>query len=266
LNERKAAWITCKLGRALNYLHQHHVCHRDLKPENVLFSKDGTLKIIDFGLAHYVKLPLAFHLMRSCCGTPHYVAPEVLGTDEYSCEVDFWSLGVILYIMLSGRQPFYPKSTPEIYDMITRGQYRFPKKQWDHVSTDAILCVKGLMHMDPKQRLNCDTLCKHPFIVKNVDLKKMEREEEEELLRGQEMMMQNSCLLLPREDLGVGNSVYHGDNDSAEKNDSTIKDQVKNYLPPKRAMKVKTQSMKLPELKSNDVVMADNNATYPLDS
>ncbi|ETO24606.1 hypothetical protein RFI_12551, partial [Reticulomyxa filosa] len=93
VEEDKAAWITCKLARALKYLHEHYVVHRDLKPENILFTKDGKIKITDFGLAHYLKLPAAFHSMHTCCGTPHYVAPEVLGSEEYGIEVDFWSLG-----------------------------------------------------------------------------------------------------------------------------------------------------------------------------
>ncbi|ETO21314.1 hypothetical protein RFI_15891 [Reticulomyxa filosa] len=109
LSEKRAAWITCKLARALKYLHEHHVCHRDLKPENVLFCKNGNIKITDFGLAHYLKLPPAYHIMHTCCGTPHYVAPEVLGAEQYGVQVDFWSLGVILYIMLSGYQPFNSK-------------------------------------------------------------------------------------------------------------------------------------------------------------
>ncbi|ETO15528.1 hypothetical protein RFI_21835 [Reticulomyxa filosa] len=85
-----------------------------------------------------------------------------------------------------------------MYGMITRSQYRFPKVYWDHVSPEAIACVRGLMHVDPQQRLNCDTLCQHPFILKHVDLQKLE-EEEDALLRKQQALMQNSSssLLLP---------------------------------------------------------------------
>lgn len=197
LDEKKAAWITCKLARALKYLHEHHVCHRDIKPENILFTKTGGIKITDFGLAHYLKLPPSVHIMHTCCGTPHYVAPEVLGSEEYSVEVDFWSLGVVLYLMLSGTQPFNSKSIRAMYSMITRGQYRFPKMCWDPVSPEAISCIKGLMNVNPRERLNCETLCKHPFIVNNVDLKEIEREESLEL-QEQHVLMKGSCSqLLP---------------------------------------------------------------------
>jgi len=198
LDERQAAWITCKLARALKYLHEHYVCHRDLKPENILFTKDGQIKVTDFGLAHYLKLTPPYHVMHTCCGTPHYVAPEVLGSDEYGVQVDFWSLGVILYIMLSGYQPFNSTSVRAMYAMITRGQYRFTKPHWDHVSVEAKECVKALMHIDPQQRLNCDTLCEHPFIKKYVDFKTL-KEEEDQLLRQQQQLMQHSSssLLLP---------------------------------------------------------------------
>jgi len=197
LDERRSAWITCKLSRALKYLHEHHVCHRDLKPENVLFTKNGNIKVADFGLAHYLKLPPAYHTMRTCCGTPHYVAPEVLGSEQYGVQIDFWSLGVILYIMLSGYQPFNSKSIRTMYSMITRGQYRFPRPHWDHVSVDGISCVKGLMNLNPEERLNYETLSQHPFIVNNVDLKEIEKEEKQ-LLEEQQVLMEGSCSqLLP---------------------------------------------------------------------
>jgi serine/threonine protein kinase len=193
LDESTVAWITCKIARALKYLHSHYVCHRDLKPENILFTKNGQIKITDFGLAHYLKFSPDIDVMHTCCGTPHYVAPEILGSDEYGVQVDFWSLGVILYVMLSGSQPFNSKSIHVIYDKITRGQYQFPSPRWDKISNEAISCIKGLMHIDPKQRLNCDTLCQHPFIVKYVDLKALE-EEENQLLQKQYSLMQHCSL------------------------------------------------------------------------
>eukprot|EP01083_Nonionella_stella_P278869 948417_1 len=78
LPEKTSAQIIHTITKSLKYLHANYVVHRDLKPENVLFTKNGVLKLTDFGMAHYVKLPPALHVMHTCCGTPHYVAPEVL--------------------------------------------------------------------------------------------------------------------------------------------------------------------------------------------
>eukprot|EP01084_Bolivina_argentea_P029435 54664_1 len=119
-NEERSALIAYIIAQTLKYLHEHFVVHRDLKPENVLFTKNGVLKLTDFGMAHYVKLPPALHVMHTCCGTPHYVAPEVLTMEEYTCKIDLWSLGVILYVMLSGYQPFNHKSINVMYDMIVK--------------------------------------------------------------------------------------------------------------------------------------------------
>jgi len=176
-DEAKSAHITCIIARSLQYLHQHFVVHRDLKPENILFTADGVLKITDFGLAHYLKLPPSLHVMHTCCGTPHYVAPEVLSSNEYSHEVDFWSLGVILYIMLSGYQPFNSHSIHAMYGMIIRGQYKFPSPHWDHISDAAKDLVRQLMCVDHKKRFTVDQVMKHAWIAKHVDLDKLARTE-----------------------------------------------------------------------------------------
>ncbi|ETO24838.1 calcium/calmodulin-dependent protein kinase-like protein [Reticulomyxa filosa] len=179
LEEKRAARITAIIGKCLQYLHEHFVVHRDLKPENILFTKSGTLKVTDFGLAHFLKLSPEFHVMHTCCGTPHYVAPEVLGSNEYGVQVDFWSLGVILYIMLSGYQPFNSQSIHAMYGMIIRGQYRFPSPHWDHVSEQAKDCVRNLMCVDPTKRYDCAALLKHKFILTNVDLEELAQQEKQ---------------------------------------------------------------------------------------
>ncbi len=196
-DEKRAAQVALTVAKALKYLHSHYVVHRDLKPENILFDSKGVLKVTDFGLAHYLKLPQEFHVMHTCCGTldftcfppseypglcsfatihtkkgtPHYVAPEVLDSQEYGTMVDFWSLGVILYIMLCGYQPFNSKSIQVMYGMIIRGQYKFPSPHWDHASKESMSCVRTLMCVDPKKRYDADKFAKHPFIAKHVGKK-----------------------------------------------------------------------------------------------
>jgi len=188
-DEKKSARITCIIARSLKYLHDHYVVHRDLKPENILFTKDGILKITDFGLAHFVKLPPALHVMHTCCGTPHYVAPEVLSSNEYSHQIDLWSLGVILYIMLSGYQPFNSHSIHAMYGMIIRGQYKFPSPQWDGISAEAIDLVKRLMCVDIKKRYTVQQVLAHPWITTHVDLKKLEQREQELLKSQRELII-----------------------------------------------------------------------------
>mmetsp|Transcript_63324 Transcript_63324/g.100706 ORF Transcript_63324/g.100706 Transcript_63324/m.100706 type:complete len:285 (-) Transcript_63324:607-1461(-) len=171
-DEAKSAQITCIIARSLKYLHDHYVVHRDLKPENILFTADGVLKITDFGLAHYLKLPPSLHVMHTCCGTPHYVAPEVLSSNEYSHEVDLWSLGVILFIMLGGYQPFEADSLPAIYTLIACGKYKFDARRWSVVSDEAMDLVRKLLTVDPQKRLDWNDVKQHPWICRYIELEK----------------------------------------------------------------------------------------------
>eukprot|EP01083_Nonionella_stella_P287496 978643_1 len=121
--EQKAAKITYDLSKVLNHLHSNGIIHRDLKPENILFGMDGNLKISDFGLASICNKLTdenstensddqssnesnESRILYTACGTPHYVAPEIVKRQYYNHKCDFWSLGVILWIMLVGYQPF----------------------------------------------------------------------------------------------------------------------------------------------------------------
>lgn len=108
-SEKEAALIMEKLLRAVAHCHENGIAHRDLKLENILVDKSGEIKIIDFGLSKQRNRNL--RQFRTKVGTPNYVAPEVIVSDKYGFECDVWSLGVILYILLSGFTPFGGKNT-----------------------------------------------------------------------------------------------------------------------------------------------------------
>ncbi|KAB1255756.1 Serine/threonine-protein kinase Chk2 [Camelus dromedarius] len=164
---------TCKLYfyqmlLAVQYLHENGIIHRDLKPENVLLSsqkEDCLIKITDFGQS---KILGETSLMRTLCGTPTYLAPEVLnsfGTAGYNRAVDCWSLGVILFICLSGYPPFSEHKTQvSLKDQITSGKYNFIPEVWAEVSEKALDLVKKLLVVDPKVRFTTEEALRHPWL------------------------------------------------------------------------------------------------------
>ena len=152
--EREAANTIYTLCSALDHLHKLNIVHRDLKPENLLYDTpddDAKIKVADFGLARMVS---GTDMMKTACGTPGYVAPEILQNKGYdSPAVDLWSTGVILYILLCGFPPFYEEELPALFDSIMHARYDFPSPWWDPTSDGAKGLVKKLLHLDPKKRL-----------------------------------------------------------------------------------------------------------------
>ena len=135
----KAVRVTQQLIAAVQHCHANDIVHRDLKPENLLFlnaQDDSPLKLADFGLALQLKAGEAGH---AACGTPGYVAPEVLAVKTrgnkagYGKPVDMWSVGVIVYILLCGFPPFYHESNSKLFELIQRAEYSFPSPYWDEV-------------------------------------------------------------------------------------------------------------------------------------
>ena len=134
--EKEAADTIRPLCDAVRYCHTLDIIHRDLKPENLLYeTKDSfsIIKISDFGLARILNDELA----TTACGTPGYVAPEIINGVGYGKEVDLWSLGVILYTLLCGYPPFYEENNSELFKMIQKGEYKFDSPYWDDVSDNA---------------------------------------------------------------------------------------------------------------------------------
>eukprot|EP01083_Nonionella_stella_P055973 147608_1 len=174
LTESKTAEIAYTICDAMQSLHEMGVVHRDLKPENILFGLDNKLKITDFGLAHYTQLapPLSHEdvLMDACCGTPYYVAPEVLSGNLYDDKCDMWSLGVMIYVMLVGYQPFAicDGSVEIVYAAISAARYNFKHTKWKKISKEAKHLVQSLLELDANKRYSPQDVMRHPWIRKHV--------------------------------------------------------------------------------------------------
>jgi len=153
------------LANALQYLHDRMICHRDIKPENLLvidMLHSKSLKLADFGLAVVVREPLF-----TVCGTPTYVAPEILAETGYGVKVDVWAVGVILYILLCGYPPFSSRTNnqEELFDQILSGLFEFNSPDWDDISYPAKELISWSLVVDPLQRYSAKEILQHPWIV-----------------------------------------------------------------------------------------------------
>lgn len=166
-SEKHASKLIREVLDAIAYLHKNGVVHRDLKPENLLYvndSPDSDIKLADFGLSKIVGNSM---LLNTACGTPGYVAPEVLKCVGYDKAVDLWSVGVILYILLCGFPPFYDENTSVLFEQIMLGKYQFTSPYWDHVSDSAKDLVRHLLVVDPAKRYTAQEALHHPWIAGN---------------------------------------------------------------------------------------------------
>ncbi|XP_057697821.1 calcium/calmodulin-dependent protein kinase type IV [Corythoichthys intestinalis] len=165
-SERDAAHVIKQILEAVAYLHENGVVHRDLKPENLLYadlSLDAPLKIADFGLSKIIDDQVT---MKTVCGTPGYCAPEILRGNAYGPEVDMWSVGVILYILLCGFEPFFDaRGDQYMYTRILNGDYEFVSPWWDEVSLNAKDLVSKLIVLDPAKRLSVRQALQHPWVL-----------------------------------------------------------------------------------------------------
>ncbi|XP_053323402.1 serine/threonine-protein kinase DCLK3 [Spea bombifrons] len=163
--EHDAAFMLADLCEALLYIHNKNIVHRDVKPENLLVqhNTDGTttLKLADFGLAVYVTEPIF-----TVCGTPTYVAPEILSERGYGLEVDMWASGVILYILLCGFPPFrsFEHNQEELFNIIQCGEYEFLSPYWDHISDDAKDLISKLLVLNPLKRYSAKCVLHHNWV------------------------------------------------------------------------------------------------------
>ncbi|GER52500.1 calcium-dependent protein kinase [Striga asiatica] len=161
--ERAAAAVTRTIVEVIQNCHKHGVMHRDLKPENFLFGnkkETAPLKAIDFGLSVFFKPGERFN---EIVGSPYYMAPEVLKRN-YGPEVDVWSAGVILYILLCGVPPFWAETEQGVAQAIIRSVVDFRRDPWPKVSDRAKDLVKKMLNPDPKQRLTAQEVLDHPWL------------------------------------------------------------------------------------------------------
>ncbi|KAJ8609033.1 hypothetical protein CTAYLR_008699 [Chrysophaeum taylorii] len=166
--EQEARVAVKQVAEALRVCHSMGIVHRDLKPENLLYVKPTSdqIKLADFGLANILTPQTA---LETACGTPGYVAPEVLWGSGYTEEVDMWSLGVITYILMCGFPPFYDENQNRLFKKIRHGDYSFPAPYWDQVSDKAKKLVMSLLTVDPEERATADTVLKDDWITETTE-------------------------------------------------------------------------------------------------
>lgn len=163
--EDEASQLVRKIVSAVDYLHNLGIVHRDLKPENLLLKRadnDLEIAIADFGLSKIVGQQM---MMQTACGTPSYVAPEVLNASGYGKEVDMWSIGVITYILLCGFPPFYGDTVPEIFEQIMEANFDYPEEYWGSVSKEAKDFINKLLVVDSDRRMSAVDALRHPWLA-----------------------------------------------------------------------------------------------------
>ncbi|ORX62248.1 Pkinase-domain-containing protein [Hesseltinella vesiculosa] len=159
LSEKRARSFARQIVSALDYMHRNSLVHRDLKIENILIDKAGRkIKIIDFGLSN---LFCPERQLTTYCGSLYFAAPELLrATPYYGPEVDIWSLGVVIYVMVTGTVPFDDKSMPGLHEKIKKGEVNFPA----HLSDDCVDLLRRIFITDPAQRIYLSDICLHPWM------------------------------------------------------------------------------------------------------
>ncbi|KAL5606339.1 hypothetical protein BROUX41_002756 [Berkeleyomyces rouxiae] len=161
LTEEAAISLFRQIMSAMSYCHTFKICHRDLKPENILVTRDGQVKIADFGMAALHQTET--HMLTTACGSPHYAAPELLRARDYmGNEVDIWSMGVILFAMLAGSLPFDHPEQSVLQEQVKRGQYAMP----EFLSIEAKDLIRRILEINPERRITMREMWQHPLIMK----------------------------------------------------------------------------------------------------
>lgn len=163
MEEDEARRFFQQIISAVEYCHKHKIVHRDLKPENLLLDENMKVKIADFGLSNIMT---DGNFLKTSCGSPNYAAPEVISGKLYAGpEVDVWSCGVILYVMLCGRLPFDDEFIPNLFKKISEGVYTIPSG----LSPGAKSLLRRMLVVNPLNRITVDEIMQDPWFRYNID-------------------------------------------------------------------------------------------------
>ena len=168
-SEADARDLVLKMLKAMSYCHLHKIAHCDMKPKNLLLmseDNDSFIKLADFGFAARCHTPKS---LTKQCGTPFFVSPEILMRQPYDHQSDMWSVGCIVFLLLSGNLPFMGRSQKELFRKIVSGKYEFDDDDWCDVSEDAKDLVKKLLVLDPDVRLTANDCMKHRWLKTSGD-------------------------------------------------------------------------------------------------
>lgn len=192
--EKESRDVIHTLIRALKHCKDRGVVHRDIKPENILLTQDGNIKLADFNLSKQIDPEMTdFKLLQTMCGTPNYVAPEVLSGRPYDYKCDVWSLGVIAFLLLSGGYlPFFVntdsgEAKDELLEKVKAGRWSFsPRKAWDNVSDEAKDLLTHMLVKRTSQRFNYNQLLAHPWFKQKAEI------QEANIIHGGRLLTLNS--------------------------------------------------------------------------
>ena len=160
----KLEWIN-QLMSALIYLHNNKIIHRDLKPHNILLDRNNELKLIDFGFSRYFE---SEELMNTVCGSPLYMSPELFINNTYDYKSDYWSMGVIIYLIIVGNMPYNAKNMIELESKLRNiTDIKIPLNIRNDYDVNLISMVESMLIISTKYRISYNKLLKHPFIVHN---------------------------------------------------------------------------------------------------
>ena len=168
-----AVFYGAQVVLALEYFHQRGVVYRDLKLDNILIGDDGYLKLADYGLCKGGMKNEESFFTRTFCGTPEFMAPEILYNEPYGFSVDFWAFGILLYELILGKAPFYGKDENQIFNHILSDEPSFH----GNIPLEAIVLIKSLLAKDPSKRLSSWARVKKSRLFSSIDFEKLSKKQ-----------------------------------------------------------------------------------------